>query len=104
ELQEFATALGLSEDDMATFIEPYSELLKINRTLVASPGTDASRLAAYREAFDAAIADEDLVAAHAEERLYILPTSGAETERVVHNSLVTHPDFVALLEESFATD
>lgn len=104
ELREFAADAGVSTEDLETFVEPYSALLQINRTLVAPPGTDEARLAAYREAFDAAVSDEDLVADHAEERLYILPTSAQETEQIVLDALDAHPEFVALLEESFATN
>jgi tripartite-type tricarboxylate transporter receptor subunit TctC len=104
EITEVAQEIGVSEDDLATFIEPYSALLKVNRTLVAPPGTPDDLLEAYRTAFDTAINDEELIASSAEQRLYIIPTPGAETEEIILNALDAHPDFVALLEESFATN
>lgn len=103
EITEFAEEAGVSEDTLSTFIEPYSELLKINRTLVAPPGTSEELLQAYRDAFDAALSDEELIASSAEQRLYIVPTSGAETEEIVQNALDAPEEFVELLRESFAT-
>jgi tripartite-type tricarboxylate transporter receptor subunit TctC len=102
EINEFAAEAGVSDEDLETFIEPYSALLKINRTLVATPGTPDDVLEAYRAAFDTAINDQALIDASAEQRLYIIPTSGTETEKIIEEALSAPTDFVELLRESFA--
>lgn len=104
EISEFAKSAGVSQDDLTTFIEPYSALLKVNRTLVAPPGTPEGLLEAYRDAFDTAINDEKVVSESAEQRLYIIPTPGAETEKVIQSALKAHPDFIELLKQSFSNN
>jgi len=102
ELGEFIKEVGISEDRYETFIEPYSALLKVNRTLVAPPDTSDAQLEAYRAAFDEAINDKKLIASSAEQRLYIVPKQGKDTEAVIKKSLDAPGEFVELLKRSFA--
>lgn len=101
EVVDFARQLGLDVQSVSNFVEPYSSLLKINRTVVAPPGTPADLLAAYRAAFDEVVSNQTLVQEQAQTGLYIKPTNGEDTRKIIEDALNAPQEFSDLLIRSF---
>lgn len=101
DLETFALDLGISEDDLMNYIEPYTDLLSVSRILALPPEADEDVAEAYREAFTSVIDDPAFIEEKAEDRLYIVPTSREEVDEVLNNAQNAPDEFVDLVGSAF---
>ena len=75
-------------------------LAELGRLTAGPPEIPPERLAALRGAFDAALADQDLLAETMRMQVPVEPGTGAEVERMIEAALDQPPGIVALLREA----
>jgi tripartite-type tricarboxylate transporter receptor subunit TctC len=78
----------------------YSSLVAVGRALATGPDTPPERVAALRDAFDAAMADPDLQAEAAKERLELRPLAGARVQEAVNDMTHADPHMLDLVREA----
>jgi tripartite-type tricarboxylate transporter receptor subunit TctC len=67
----------------------------IARSIVTTPGVPAERVAALRQAFDAAIKDPELLKEAAQAKQDISPTTGTDAQQIANSIVSASPDVVA---------
>jgi tripartite-type tricarboxylate transporter receptor subunit TctC len=86
-----------SNDDGRRILEFMNSDSSVGWNVVAPPEVPAERVAVLRDAFDATMADPDLLAEAQKLGLEIVPGRGDEVEKVVAHTLATPPELVARL-------
>lgn len=71
----------------------------VGRPFVAPPGLPPERVKMLRDAFDAAMADKELLAEASKSKLEILPTTGAKLAEIVARNLNVSPETVKRAKE-----
>jgi tripartite-type tricarboxylate transporter receptor subunit TctC len=80
--------------EQALILRTVSSASEIGKFVLTTPGVPAERVAALRTAFDAMVKDPDFLAEAAKLRIEIDPLTGAELQKIVHDTQSISSDVV----------
>ena len=83
-------------DQEQQILQFYSSLVASGRALATGPDVPADRVAAFRRAFDAALADPALLAEAEKQGLELSPLAGEKVQEVVTTMVRTRPELLQI--------
>jgi tripartite-type tricarboxylate transporter receptor subunit TctC len=102
ELPDVPTSAEMaSTPEQATILRTVSSASEIGKFILTTPDVPADRVAALRKAFDAVIKDPEFLAEAAKLRIEVDPLSGAELQKIVHETQSIPPDVIEKVKKIY---
>jgi tripartite-type tricarboxylate transporter receptor subunit TctC len=97
------TMLDIAEsDEQRAVLEAHANLIESGRTIGGPPGMDEAVLEELRDAFEAAVTDEEYMAAAEKFGRPINFASGAEVQKMIEDLMNAPEEYVAVLKQGFS--